>query len=155
MYEIIVTIMGLYIIIQNYRLNKKNNNRIVLEKAILPIYHDIAGIRNILNNYKNEYHNGFIDKDKSDEYKYQEFILTPHVDRFRNLLIQCEIYLDNDSFNMIHEHELDINRFFWQHMLIEDYTDCEYALEGLPIDEAYVLFDDLLATIKIIKEEYN
>jgi len=155
MYEIIISLVGLCIIFQSAIQNKKINNIVILEKAIHPIYHDIARIRNILNGYKNEYHNDFIDKDKSDEYKYQEFIRTPNVERFRNLLIQCEIYLDKKNYNMIHEYELDINRFFSQHMLIEDYTDAEYALECLSIDDAYDLFDNLLATIKTIKKRYN
>jgi len=155
MYEIIISLVGLCIIFQSAIQNKKINNMVILEKAIHPIYHDIARIRNILNGYKNEYHNDFIDKDKSDECKYQEFFLNPHVERFRNLLIQCEIYLDKENYNMIHEYELDINRFFLQHMLIEDCIHDGYAYECLPIDEAYILFDDLLATIKIIKERYN
>jgi len=154
-YEFLTGIMFLWIANQNFKLNKKINNTVIIEKAIHPIYYDIVETQIRLSKYKDMYHNVFIGKVELDEYKYQEFIRTPNVERFRNLLIQCEIYLDKNSYNMILEYELDINRFFLQHMLIEDCIHDGYAYECLPIDEAYILFDDLLATIKIIKERYN
>lgn len=139
-----------YIAYLMYKVKEREENRIALEKAIIPFYDYICILFHFIhlskedskqNGEDEEYHH--IDGFKIDE------------ERFITLLNKLHVYLKNDDRQEIYKYYDRLEPFLQRKIDFVEAIKNDYSFESLTLEEEHCLFIELLSEIKNIQEKYS